>query len=235
MAHLPKRFWKDVTLRQDDEGFYGPALDGRSVKLTGGYMLAVSSRPLAEALVEEWSAIAPGETISPDKIPLTRIAGSQIEQIAPYEEETREALFAFGLDDALCYVSEVQDPAIAALLKEWMSEKGRDFILPQATDLTPLEHSEGYRKALKKLIASQSIERLTVLRIMAPLLSSFWLPLAMTAGILTFEEAFAFGFADEYAQLEEWGHDDEMVTSLEQKKHELADAMRYWEIVQSAV
>lgn len=231
MASLPKRFWKEVSLWQNGEGLYGPALDKRPVRLTGGEKLLVRFLPLAEALVTEWASIALGEEITPDKIPLTRITGSQIEQITPYEAETKEALFAFGLDDGLCYLSEVQDEAIATLLKDWMKEQDDAFILPLATDLTPLEHGESYKAALKKLIDAQSIERLTALRIMAPLMGGFWLPFALTAGILTPEEGFAFGYADEYHQLAEWGYDDELARSLEQKKRELFEVMQYWALV----
>lgn len=235
MAALPECFWKKVTIEQNERGLYGPALDGRVVRLSGGEKLYVSALPLAEALAEEWAAFSPGDEVSADKIPLTRIVGSQIEQIAPYLAETEEALFAFGLDEALCYPSPAWDPVIAERIKSWMLELNSAFSLPQATDLTPLEHKESYKQALRKLIKVQSLERLTALRIMAPLLGSFWLPFALTAGILTPEEGFAFGYADEYNQLEEWGEDKEFLMSLERRQQELLDVMRYWNLVQSVV
>ncbi|QHI95231.1 hypothetical protein GT348_02115 [Aristophania vespae] len=232
MSSLPKRFWKKVTLKES-EGLYGPALDNRPVKLTGGAILAVRSKILAQALVDEWNIIKEGEFISPDKIPLTRIAGSHIEQIVPHLSETKKSLFSFGLDDALSYPSKAQDESVAQKLYQWIRGMKSDLEPLQAKDLSPLEHKDSYKVALQCLIENLEPDQLVILRLLAPLMSSFWLSFALINNVILPEEGFLFAYADEYQQLRDWGHDEVFAKSLEHKKQEFFDIIRYWSLLHS--
>ena len=48
-----KRFWKDASVAEADEGFR-IALDGRPIRTQGGQPQVVPTRALAEALAERW-------------------------------------------------------------------------------------------------------------------------------------------------------------------------------------
>ena len=78
-----------MTLGEQD-GLFGPELDGRPIRLPKGTVLAVPSRSLGQALVAEWSRIPDNEAFTPEQLPLTRIAGTMIERIRPDLVEARE-------------------------------------------------------------------------------------------------------------------------------------------------
>ncbi|HEX7390722.1 MAG TPA: ATP12 family chaperone protein, partial [Acidiphilium sp.] len=98
-----KRFWQSAVPVVAGDGF-GVSLDGKPVRLPGGAPLAVPSRPLAEAIATEWQDA--GKTVMPDDLPLTRLAGTAIERIAPDPEPVRASLLAYGGSDLLCYRAE---------------------------------------------------------------------------------------------------------------------------------
>ncbi|MFT9331927.1 MAG: ATP12 family protein, partial [Acetobacter persici] len=52
-AGARKRFWKQASVVPEQDGF-AVLLDGRPVRLPERTVLAVPSRPLAEALAAEW-------------------------------------------------------------------------------------------------------------------------------------------------------------------------------------
>ncbi len=68
---LPKRFYKDVTVK-DEGGRAALLLDGKPVKTPGRGPLSVSSKALAEAIADEWRA--QGDEIDARTMPLTKLA-----------------------------------------------------------------------------------------------------------------------------------------------------------------
>lgn len=225
MTQPRKRFWKAVTLETMNDGLYGPALDGRPVRLPKGAVLAVASLPLAQALVDEWSAIAPKAAFTPEALPLTRITGTRIERVAPHMEDMCEMLVAYGVDDAICYRSAAQDEQLVGRVLGWAKRHG---LHPDATTgIMPLSHPPGYRENLKGLLASLDADRLATLGVMAPVLGSLLLAFAVIDEVLTLEEATALGQADERQQLQKWGHDEELARQLAHKENDIRDAMRF--------
>ena len=81
-AGARKRFWKQASVVPEQDGF-AVQLDGRPVRLPERTVLAVPSRPLAEALAAEWQAagLTVGGYFRPEDLPLTRLAGSILERI----------------------------------------------------------------------------------------------------------------------------------------------------------
>ena len=82
-----KRFWKDVEVRED-EGGWGVSLDGRPVRTPARAPLVVPTRPLADAIAEEWRA----DEIDPRAMPLTGLANAAVDHITRDKAE-----FAGGL------------------------------------------------------------------------------------------------------------------------------------------
>ena len=105
-----KRFWDNATLVHEN-GFYAIRLDGRPMRLPGGPLLSLESRALAQAIAAEWQAAgsAKNGTLSAEDVPLTRIAGTAQERIAPDPAPTIAALASYAGHDLLCYRAE--DPA----------------------------------------------------------------------------------------------------------------------------
>src|SRR2546421_11279541 len=76
---LRKRFYRAVTVGEGAR--YPVLLDGRAVKTTAGGTPAAPVLPLAQAIAAEWEQ--QGERIDPATMPLTRLANTIIDGVAP--------------------------------------------------------------------------------------------------------------------------------------------------------
>ena len=79
-----KRFWTDATVAPA-EGGLTILLDGKPMRVPGGPPLALRHPALADAVAAEWrdAGAAKGGEMSMDDVPLTRLAGTAQERIAP--------------------------------------------------------------------------------------------------------------------------------------------------------
>jgi len=215
-----KRFWKAVSVAQEN-GLFEPRLDGRPIRLPQGKVLVVRSSALAEAIAGEWGQIAEGASFTPDSLPLTRMAGTMIERIAPDPQATRDMLLGFGVDDGLCYCADSIGP-VAAQVFAWLSGYG---IHPSVTDgLMPVVQPEGYLEALGQLLATQGDLELAVLGVLAQATGSLLLSLAVVGGAVSLVDAVLWANNDEKSQLATWGQDDELVRTMENREKDILDA-----------
>ncbi|MES1204181.1 MAG: ATP12 family protein, partial [Pseudomonadota bacterium] len=70
MNDTPRRFYKDVAVR-DVDGAFAVTLDGREIKTPGGAALRVPRRALAQGIAVEWEAQT--KQIVPATMPFTRV------------------------------------------------------------------------------------------------------------------------------------------------------------------
>jgi len=218
-----KRFWKSVTLGEQD-GLFRPELDGRPIRLPKGTVLAVASRSLGQAIVAEWSRIPEEEAFTPEQLPLTRIAGTMIERIRPDLIEAREALLRHGLDDGLCYRKEEPDSTVKRIF-EWLAKEG---IQPSVTDgLMPITQSGDYITALERLLTRQNEAELAVLGVLTQSFGSLLLALALVSGAISKEDAVSVANADERKQLLVWGQDDELFRVMTTREQDTTEALTF--------
>jgi len=218
-----KRFWKNVTLGEQD-GLFRPELDGRPIRLPKGAVLAVASRSLGQAIVAEWSRIPGEESFTPEQLPLTRIAGTMIERIRPDLIEAREALLRHGLDDGLCYRKEKPDSTVERIF-EWLAKEG---IQPSVTDgLMPITQSGDYITGLERLLTRQSEAELAVLGVLTQSFGSLLLALALVSGAISKEDAVSVANADERKQLLVWGRDDELFRVMTTREQDTTEALTF--------
>ncbi|MFT8808583.1 ATP12 family protein [Gluconobacter sp.] len=215
-----KRFWKAVSVAQEN-GLFEPRLDGRPIRLPQGKVLAVRSSALAEAIAGEWGQIAEGASFTPDSLPLTRMAGTMIERIAPDPQAARGMLLGLGVDDGLCYCEDGIGP-VAMQVFAWLSGYR---IHPSVTDgLMPVVQPEGYMEALAGLLAPQGDLELAVLGVLAQATGSLLLSLAVVGGAVSLVDAVLWANMDEKSQLATWGQDDELVRTMENREKDILDA-----------
>lgn len=230
-SHYRRRFWKDVSLEAHQEGevlLYRPLLDKRVITLPKGKILQISSYPLAKEIAQEWRIIKENSTFSAEELPLTRIAGTMIERIAPARQEVIESLCAYGQDDAFCYSNPAQNIEICEKIVSWL----KNFSLtPKRTEaLMPLEQEGAYLLRIRKILEGKNAFYLASLGVLSPLFGSLLISLALLDNILIEEEAFALGFADELYQLKIWGEDAELIHLLERRRKEMKDAVIFYHL-----
>lgn len=230
-----KRFWDSATVvAPEAEGAgYGVGLDGRPVRLPGGTPLRVPTAPLAEAIAEEWSraaAGAKGGEMTFAEVPLTRLAGTAIERLAPDPGPTVAALAKYGESDLLCYRAE--EPHLAAEqaaawqpLLDWAALQ-LDAPLRSTTGLMPVAQDPAALAALRRAVAAHGAFDLAALGVLVPVLGSLVLGLAVARGRLSPEEAYRLATLDETFQERLWGVDAEALARRERMAAEVALAAR---------
>lgn len=224
-----KRFYKEVAVAPEGEGF-AVLLDGKPVKTPGRATLFLPTRPLAEAVAEEWRA--QGENIEPASMPLTKLAHTAIDIVTADRGKVANHILSFGRSDLLCYRAEA--PAELAVrqrqnwdpLLEWLGEahgarlrtgEGVGFIQQPGEALTALDEAVWAHDdfALAGLYAAATIT------------GSLALALALAGHRLDAAGAFAASTLDEAWQAEKWGHDSEAIARRNRLSAELAAAERF--------
>jgi chaperone required for assembly of F1-ATPase len=212
-SRLPKRFYKNVAIKDEGEGGAALLLDGKKVRTPGKALLALPARALADAVAEEWRA--QGKRIDPATIPLTKLANSAIDGVKGREQAVIDDIVKYAGSDLLCYRAEAPEGLIAAQAKHW------DPVLAwaKATLDAPLKLSEGVVHVAQPQASLEQIraelERfdafsLAALHVMTTLAGSALLALAVARGLLTPEEGWKAAHVDEDFQISQWGEDEEV-------------------------
>jgi chaperone required for assembly of F1-ATPase len=209
---LPKRFYKEVALKDEGEGRASLLLDGKPVRTPGKAPLALPSRALAEAVADEWRA--QGERIDPSTMPLTRLANSAIDGVAGREHAVIDDIARHAASDLLCYRAEGPKALVEAQSAHW------NPVLAFARDelRAPLVLSEGIVHVAQPEASLQRIRgtiegldpfSLAALHVMTALTGSALLALAVLREWLTPLQAWDAAHVDEDFQISQWGEDAE--------------------------
>ncbi len=212
-----KRFWDHATTAGPGEG-YAILLDDRPMRLPGGAILRLASPRLAEAIASEWELAggAKGDDMSFADTPLTRLAGTAQERIAPDPWPTIDAIARYGETDLLCYRAEGPDALVQRQTEGWQpwldwAARAYDAKLRVGAGVGPVRQHRGAIASLRTAVAEFDACGLAGLGIAVPALGSLVLGLALAAGELPPAEAHALGALDELYQAGIWGEDAEAV------------------------
>lgn len=228
-----KRFWEHVSLSKTDAG-YAILLDDKPMNLPSGTRLMVGPHALAEAIATEWRDAGGGKggEMSFADTPLTRLAGTTQERIAPDPLPTVDAIARYGETDLLCYRAGSPDVLVTRQARDW--QPWLDWA--EQTYGAPLRVGEGIAyvrqhkdaiSALRRAVGAMDSYALAGLGIAVPALGSLVLGLALAEGALDAERAHALGALDELFEVEQWGEDDEALARREGVGREIALAERF--------
>jgi len=230
---LPRRFYKGVTV-EDEPGGASLLLDGKSVRTPGKAPLVLPTRPLAEAVADEWRA--QGERIDPTTMPLTKLANSAIDGVSGREQAVVEDIAAHAGSDLLCYRAQAPRGLIEAQAKHW------DPVLAWAKSLgAPLVVAQGIAHVaqpgasldrLKAMLAGRDAFSLAALHVMTSLTGSALLALAVALGRMTPEEAWAAAHVDEDWQIGKWGEDVEAAARRKNRRRDFEAAAKMLSLAQ---
>lgn len=213
-----KRFWDQVTIGRDDGG-HAILLDGKPMHLPGGGKLLVPTHPLAEAIAAEWQAAGgqKGGEMSFADTPLTRLAGTAQERIAPDPLPVIDAIARYGESDLLCYRAESPAALVRRQEAEW--QPWLDWVAERhgapmrvTAGITAIRQHHDSINALRAAVAAYHPFALAGLGVAVPALGSLVLGLALAAGAMDAAQAHALGMLDELFQQEQWGEDEEAAT-----------------------
>ena len=210
-----KRFWETATVAPDPAG-HAILLDRKPMRLPGWAVLRVGPAALAAAIAAEWQVAggAKGGEMSFADTPLTRIAGTAQERIAPDPEPSIAALARYGETDLLCHRAETPETLVRRQHEGWQpwldwAARQLDAPLRVGAGVVALAQPPDSLAALRRAVAALDPLGLAALGIAVPALGSLVLGLALAAGAVDAATAHRLGALDALYQAELWGEDAE--------------------------
>ncbi len=224
-----KRVWQNAAIEPGERGFT-ILLDGRPLRLPGGAVLRIGPEPLASGIAAEWQSAGPELTFA--DTPLTRLAGTAQERIAPDPWPTVDAIARYGESDLLCYRADTPETLVrrqAEAWQPWLDWAAETFEAPLrvTAGIAPIRQHRGAIAALRRTVARFDPHGLAGLGVAVPALGSLVLGLALAAGRLEAEAAYALGALDELYQAELWGEDAEAGARRAAVRNDIAQAARF--------
>lgn len=223
-----KRFYKSASADRAPDGWV-VLLDGRPVRTPARAPLTLPSAALAEAVAAEWQA--QDREVRPDSMPLTQLAATAVDRIAPRPEPVVQALVRYVDTDLLCY--RVSDPpelvrrqrAAWQPLLDWTAERfGVSLLVTES--VTPLAHPPAVVEALRRPVAGLAPLPLAALQLAVGSAGSLVVGLAVAEGRLTAEQAWQVALVDEFYNVERWGDDPASAASRANVRADLEAAAR---------
>ena len=227
------RFW-DTAAVAPTEGGFAVLLDNKPMRIPGGKPLTVAAPALAEAVAAEWRQAggAKGGAMTMDDVPLTRLAGTAQDRIAPDPAPVVAALAQYAESDLLCYRAEAPAALVvrqAHAWQPWLDWAARQYgaRLDVTTGIMHRAQDPAALDAIRRAMAGQSVPTLAALGIAVPLLGSAVLGLALAEGALDAVTAHDLASLDELFQVESWGEDAEAEARRQRIAEDIALAERF--------
>ncbi|HEY4404152.1 MAG TPA: ATP12 family protein [Xanthobacteraceae bacterium] len=208
-AQLRKRFYKNAHV-DETEGGFAVRLDGRAVRSPARRVLEVPSRAHAHALAAEWNAQE--ELIDPVNMPLTRLANSIIDGVVDAPAAVAAEIERYLGSDLVVYRATSPQGLIARQAQVWdplldwaHQALGARFVLAQGIRFVaqPAAALAAARSAIPR-----DPWRLGALNAITTLTGSALIALAVQAGRLSADEAWAAAHVDEDWNMDFWGRDE---------------------------
>ncbi len=213
-----QRFWDQASL-EPVEGGFTILLDGRPMRLPGrakGAALLLPGPALGAAVVAEWQAAGGRRDgrFEMTALPLTRLAATAQDRIAPDPEPVIDALTAYGEDDLLCYRALAPAPLVARQAEAWQpwldwAADTLDARLRSTAGIVHVDQPQAALAALRRALTRHDAYILAGLGVAVPAIGSLVLGLALATGGLTAGAAHRLGQLDAIFQAEFWGEDEE--------------------------
>jgi chaperone required for assembly of F1-ATPase len=224
-----KRFWTSVSVVEAGQG-YGIALDGKPVRSPYKTPLIVPTRPLAEAIAEEWEAQS--GFVRPEAMPLTRMGNSALDKVSPQQGAVLAHLADYAGTDLLCYRA-ANPPALVERqtagwdpVLHWAGE-AIGARLRVVTGVMPVAQPQDAVERVADHLSRLNAFELTGVHDLIGLSGSAILGIAVAQGHLTAQAAWTLSRIDEDWQAEQWGADEEAAEHAAHKAAAFLSAERF--------
>jgi chaperone required for assembly of F1-ATPase len=227
---LPRRFYEQAGFAEDPDGFR-LTLDGRPANTPARNPLRLPTRALAERVAAEWAA--QDTQIDPARMPLTRLANTAIDGVAPRRDAVAADLCAYAGTDLVAYRAGDPERLVAAQAAAWDSildwareTFGARVILSEGV-MHVTQPADTVRALSAAVEAVTDPFQLAGLHTLTTLTGSLLIALAVLKGHLTPAEAWAAAHVDETYQAEVWGRDAEAEARLMARRAEFEAAAEF--------
>ncbi len=224
-----KRFYRKAGI-VPAEGGYVAELDGRPVKTPSKQAMILPNAALATAIAAEWE-VQQGE-IRPSEMPLTRLASTAIDRVAPQRDQIVQQIAAYAGTDLVCYRA-ARPPELAARqqaawqpLIDWAVLR-YDARLEVTAGVIPISQPAASLRAFAAAVGVHDDFAVAALHLATGACGSLVIVLALIEGRLDAAGAFAASQLDESFQIEAWGEDEEQARRRRALADDIASAARF--------
>lgn len=228
-----KRFWKDVAVGQEGDG-WAVTLDGRALRTPARAALVVPTQALADGIAEEWRSVE-GE-VDARAMRLTGLANAAIDHVAPERNAFAAGLAHYAEADLACYrsdwppeLAERQSAAWDPLLA-W-ARRRYDVDFSTTSGLMHVPQPQATIEQLAHAVGSLGAFRLAGLSPLVTIGGSLIAALAVFEKAMTAELAWQAVSVDERWQLTQWGGDTEAEGALENRRRDFLSAARFLQLL----
>jgi chaperone required for assembly of F1-ATPase len=216
--NLRARFYKEASAseqKSEGEGGFAVLLDGRPVRSPARKPLAAPVRDLAQAIAAEWHAQE--KVVDPAAMPLTRLANSIIDGVAPAPQPVADEIEKYLGTDMLFYRAGEPDGLVALQRQHWdpvidwaHETFGARFVLAEGV-MHVAQPAESIAKVRGVVSTGSDIVgawRLGALHVVTAITGSALLALALAAGRLSPADVWTAAHVDEDWNMQFWGRDE---------------------------
>jgi chaperone required for assembly of F1-ATPase len=223
-----RRFYKAAST--GDAAPYQILLDGRAVKTPKKRLLALPSRPLAEAIAAEWQA--QDALIDPATMPLTRFANTAIDAVVDSLDAVAADIVAYAGTDLVCYRTETPEALVERQSEHWdpivaWANEALGAKLKVVIGVMHVAQSEASLAAIAKALQPHDAFRLTALHVLTTLTGSALIALALARDWLGADAVWKAAHVDEDYQIGLWGEDMEAAARRRVRRVEFDAAYRW--------
>ena len=218
---LRARFYRDVQvgkageMGEAGEGF-AILLDGKPVRTPARRLLAAPARELAQAIAAEWQAQA--DVIDPARMPLTRLSNAIIDGVTAAPQPVKAEIEKYLATDLLLYRASGPEGLLARQAQFWdpVLEWAREALGARFQCAAGVTHVAQPAAAIAAAAGAipgaedqtRELWRLGALNAVTTLTGSALLALALDAGRIDVDTAWAAAHVDEDWNMEFWGRDE---------------------------
>jgi chaperone required for assembly of F1-ATPase len=228
-----KRTYSRVAATQTDESWQ-VHLDDKPVLTPARRTLAMPNRALASAIAEEWHAQS--DSIVPMTMPLTRLAITGLDWVAPNREQVVGRVAGYAEFDLLCYRAERPQELVARQLAVWQplvdwATLRYDAPFAVTSGVMPRSQPPEVLAAIHSAIESYSVLPLAALHDATTACGSVVLGLALMAGWIDSDTAWHASQLDEKFQTERWGEDAEAARRAATLRADIDTSARFFQLL----
>lgn len=232
-----KKFYKAAEAGTAPGG-YVVRLDGKPFRTPLKNLVLLESKPLAEAVAEEWAR--QGDNVQPLSMPMTLLANTMTDKTkGEGRQEVSDRLLEYGSSDLVCYFATHPAELVKRHQEHWQPlvlwmEEAYGITFKIVSGIQYHHQPQESLDKLETLLESLSPADFTVVQAAAATAGSLVIALALLQGRLLPENAYQASCVDEIYQLEMWGEDAEAQKRLEMIHSELKEITRFRDLVKAS-